>query len=54
MNTNLWTDPKWKLGGITNANSAVRKDALKVALQGVETAKEVGCISVALWPGSDG
>ncbi|MBU0478569.1 sugar phosphate isomerase/epimerase [bacterium] len=54
MNTNLWTDPKWKFGGITNANSAVRKDALKIALQGVEIAKEVGCISVALWPGSDG
>ncbi|MDO9465592.1 MAG: sugar phosphate isomerase/epimerase family protein [bacterium] len=54
MNTNLWTDPKWKLGGITNANPAVRKDALEIALQGIEIAKELGCASVALWPGSDG
>ncbi|NOX96964.1 MAG: TIM barrel protein [Nitrospirae bacterium] len=54
MNTNLFTDPKWKLGGITNANKTVREEALEIALQGVEIAREVGCQSVALWPGSDG
>ena len=54
MNTNLFSDPKWKLGGITNADSVIREHAIKVALQGVEIAKEVGCGSVALWPGSDG
>lgn len=54
MNTNLFSDPKWKLGGITNPDPSIRKDALEVALQGVEIAKEVGCKSVALWPGSDG
>ena len=54
MNTNLWSDPKWKLGGITNVNPRIRKDALAIALQAVEIAKEIGCKSVALWPGSDG
>ncbi len=54
MNTNLWTDPKWKLGGITNVNKSIREDALAIALQGIEIAKELGCTSVALWPGSDG
>ncbi|OIO00712.1 sugar isomerase [Candidatus Desantisbacteria bacterium CG_4_10_14_0_8_um_filter_48_22] len=54
MNTNLFTDPKWKLGGVTNVNKAIREDAMAVALQGVEIAREVGCSSVALWPGSDG
>lgn len=54
MNINLFSDPKWKLGGITNASKSIREDALAVALQGVEIAKEVGCKSVALWPGSDG
>jgi xylose isomerase len=54
MNTNLFSDPKWKLGGVTNPNSSIRRDALRVALQGVGIAKEVGCKSVALWPGSDG
>ncbi|OIO74142.1 MAG: sugar isomerase [Elusimicrobia bacterium CG1_02_37_114] len=54
MNTNLFSDSKWKLGGITNANKTIRDSALAVALQGVDIAKELGCSSVALWPGSDG
>ena len=54
MNTNLWTDPKWKLGGVCNVDPKIRRDALKIALQGVEIAKELGCASAALWPGSDG
>lgn len=54
MNTNLFTDPKWKLGGVTNSDKGIREDALRVALQGVEIAEEVGCKSVSLWPGSDG
>lgn len=54
MNTNLFTDPKWKFGGITNPDIKIRKDALDIALQGVDIAKEIGCKSVSLWPGSDG
>lgn len=54
MNTNLFSDPRWKLGGITNQNKTTRKAALRMALQGVDIAKLVGCKSVALWPGSDG
>lgn len=54
MNTNLFSDPKWKLGGVTNPDPAIRKAALAVLLQGIDIAKEVGCSSVALWPGSDG
>ncbi len=54
MNTNLWTHPKWKLGSVTSGDPDVRKDALRVALQAVDIAAEVGCSSVALWPGADG
>ncbi len=54
MNINLWTDPKWKLGGITNPSKKIRENALQIAFQAVEIAKELGCSSVALWPGSDG
>lgn len=54
MNTNLFSDPKWKLGSIANANKAIREEALAIALQGVEIAEEVACTSIALWPGSDG
>ncbi|MDI6783070.1 MAG: sugar phosphate isomerase/epimerase family protein [bacterium] len=54
MNTNLFSDPKWKLGGITNANKQIRKEALALTLQGIDIAIEIGCKSVSLWPGSDG
>ena len=30
MNINLFSDPKWRLGGITNANSSIREHALRV------------------------
>lgn len=54
MNMNTWTDPKWKFGGITHPDSSVRKDALAACLEGVEIAKELGCVSCNIWPGSDG
>jgi xylose isomerase len=54
MNTNLFGDPRWKLGGVTNVDKTVRDAALKMAVQGAEIAKDIGCTSVALWPGSDG
>ena len=54
MNINLFSNPRWKFGGITNPDKSVREDALAMALQGVEIAQEVGCLSVTLWPGSDG
>jgi L-rhamnose isomerase len=54
MNINLFSDAKWRLGGITNANKSIREQALAVALQAADIAAEVGCKSVALWPGSDG
>lgn len=54
MNFNTWTDPKWKFGGITHPDGGVRRAALEQIKAGVETAKEVGCVSCGLWPGSDG
>lgn len=54
MNMNLWTDPKWKLGGITNPSRRIREDALQIAFQAVDIAREIGCSSVSLWPGADG
>jgi len=54
MNTNLFTDPKWKLGGITNVSPQIRREAVSMVLQGIDIATEIGCFSVALWPGSDG
>ncbi len=54
MNTNVWTHHQWKMGSIANPIKEVRERALARAFDSVDIAKEVGCSSVALWPGSDG
>jgi len=54
MNINLWTHPRWKLGSVTSGYEETRKAAVEIALQAVDIAAEVGCSSVALWPGADG
>ncbi len=54
MNINLFSDPRWKRGGVTNADPAIRDEAVEVALQAVDIAVRAGCSSIALWPGSDG
>ena len=54
MNTDLWSSPKWKSGSVTSPDKGIREDALDVVLKSAEFAKEMGCSSVALWPGADG
>lgn len=54
MNFNTWTAPKYKFGGITHPDPGRRREALDQILLGVEIAKEIGCGSAGLWPGSDG
>jgi xylose isomerase len=54
MNINTWSHPKWKFGGITNPDPAVRRDAIDLCLAAAELGKRVGCRSLQLWPGSDG
>lgn len=54
MNMNTWTDPKWKYGGVTHPDPSIRRDCVALCIQGVEIAKEIGCVSCNLWPGSDG
>ncbi len=54
MNTNVWTHHRWKMGSIANPIREIREAALTRALETVDLAAEVGCASVALWPGSDG
>ncbi len=54
MNTNLWGMPKWKLGAASNMDKKLREEAKQILLDAIEIAKEVGCSTVAYWPGSDG
>lgn len=54
MNFNLWSDPVYRWGSVTNPDPAVRKRASEQVHLGIEIAKEIGCESCGLWPGSDG
>lgn len=54
MNINLFTNPKWKMGGLTNPSKKIREEALRQTFMAVEVAKEIECETVSLWPGSDG
>ena len=54
MNNNLWSDPKWKVGSVCNPDARVRRDAVKVIFESIDIARQLGCSSVALWPGADG
>ncbi|MCL5986165.1 MAG: sugar phosphate isomerase/epimerase [Actinobacteria bacterium] len=54
LNINLWTDFKWRLGGLANPKASIRIDALEIAYQAIDIANQLGCKSVTLWPGSDG
>lgn len=54
MNVNMFTDPRWKLGSVTNPRREVREKALEVLLQAADLAKEFGSPSLSLWPGQDG
>jgi L-rhamnose isomerase len=54
MNFNTWSNPKFKFGGLTHPDPGIRRDALAQTLLGVEIAKDLGCGSCNIWPGSDG
>jgi sugar phosphate isomerase/epimerase len=54
MNINIWTRPRYRMGGISNPDAGRRAEALEYCLQAVELAKRLHCPSVQLWPGSDG
>lgn len=54
MNTDLWSQPRWKYGSLTSPDAAVRRAALAAVRRGGEIARELGCTSVSLWPGADG
>jgi len=54
MNVNMFTDPRWKLGSVTDPRREVREKALEVLLQAADIAKEIGSPSLSFWPGQDG
>ena len=49
-----YTDPGFKLGAFTHPDPAVRKAALDITKQGVDTCAAMGGKTVTLWMGQDG
>ncbi len=54
VSMNVWGDGKWGLGSLSNPDAAIRRDPGDVIIQGMKTAKVLGCSLVSLWPGQDG
>jgi L-rhamnose isomerase len=53
-NINVWTHPKFKLGGPCNPDPALRRAALDEILKGVELCRLMKIPVLSVWPGSDG
>ena len=53
-NINVWTNPKFRLGGPCNPDPAIRRAALDEMLKGLEICKVLGIEVMSVWPGSDG
>jgi xylose isomerase len=47
-------DAKFEFGALSNPNEEVRKEAIKIAVDAMKLAKEIGCSTVISWPGMDG
>jgi xylose isomerase len=53
-NTNVWTNPKFRLGGPCNPDPKIRRAALDEMLKGLEICKAMKIEVMSVWPGSDG
>ena len=49
-----YTDPGFKLGGFTNPEKSVKKEAIDITLRGIDALSEMGGSLMTLWLGQDG
>ncbi|OYT31271.1 MAG: sugar isomerase [Thermofilum sp. ex4484_79] len=54
MNINMFTDPKWKYGSVTNPQKELREEAYNRLLLAADIARKVDCEAFSFWPGQDG
>jgi len=54
MNTNVWSERRFKHGAFTHRDKKVRQQALDEARRATDLARQVGSPSIGLWLGSDG
>lgn len=47
-------DKQFEFGALSNPNPEIRKNAIKIAIDAMNLAKEIGCPNVISWPGMDG
>ena len=54
VNTDVWSDPKWKWGAYTNRDPKLRQAAIDEGKRAVDIARQIGAPSIGQWLGSDG
>ncbi|HSV31643.1 MAG TPA: sugar phosphate isomerase/epimerase family protein [Atribacteraceae bacterium] len=54
INVNLFGDPIFRYGAFTNADGKIRRKAIDLVKRTVDTAREIECGHVEMWPGQDG
>ena len=47
-------DKRFEFGALSNPNQEVRRQAIEIAVRGMELAKKIGADNVISWPGMDG
>ena len=50
----IWSDRKYKYGGLTSVDKKIRKEAIEVVKHSMDLAVELEANSVLLWPAHDG
>ncbi len=54
MNMNIFGDPIFQYGAFTNTDRKIRRKAIDTVKRAIDTAKEIGCPMIDMWPGQDG
>jgi xylose isomerase len=54
LDTDIYTEARFKNGSLTNRDPAIRRAAIERAKQTMDAAAEVGAPDINLWPGHDG
>ena len=54
VSMNVWGEPRWKLGSLSNADSGIRREVIEFIIAGMRVAKQLNCSRVSIWPGQDG
>ena len=54
LDTNIYTEPRFKHGSISHRDPKIRRAAIDISKATIDAAAEAGDVDVNLWPGHDG